>query len=871
MSKQFVRRGAILEQLQQDVRNRNTTVKYVLCVDVETLTDFSQKVRIGYYEVKNIETKTIIDNGLFHNILTPDELALVEEYATSHSYKLFTMQDFIQKKLYPYVEKGVTLINHNIAFDLGAMCTWYAPYGSNGFYLKLCSCDCAPSQLKIRTMKRGKPCLELTTIIACKLHPNIIVRRLTSKKYAMFFDTENENIGAILDTSTIGRALLGPSGMSLKEMGKNFRCSIRKSEFDDYTGIISTAYLDYMIVDVKATLNLFENEVIEYNRHGVSTPITSILSEASIGKAYFAQLGVIPFRLMHDNIPEWLYSIAMRSYYGARSEVKIRLQPTLVRYTDFKSQYPTVNALLHLQDLLLAESIEVKHVTSKARTLIETMELNDLQKPDTWVKLRMFVKVKPNDDILPCRFDNGAHEKGYAVCYVTAPENWYTFSDIVASKLLTGKVPTIIDAIELIPHGQVETSPMLLFGDSRYTIDLTHDDLFTRVIDLRTMVKSEGKQYDKTSDEYSYYDSLQLALKLIANSTSYGVLVETLTRHGDEYAGKYYAVPIAAHITGGARLLLAIAERLGADRGITYAMCDTDSMAYAKPSNMACNAFYSHIDDIVKWFNPLSPYQGNAPIFELEDVNEWNGNDEALYFLGVSCKRYTLYNKLPNGTYRLRKISAHATGRYMFDDALTLPDRMNTQDVTFTVYETDEIPDEDEEDELDDETLIPAPSAKMKAWQYLIWYRGIELAESGITPYVPNEIWSSNIARYQETMNTPDKLKRHANLSGIRPFSFIIETPTRVYMQDGKEHKEKFRYAMPFNRTANDIQRGNVYRLDNGQLVLFPSFDTLANRFTTFFSHAEMKTANGNDTGLLHRRHEVIDVIVERTRTGKTV
>jgi hypothetical protein len=318
-------------------------------------------------------------------------------------------------------------------------------------------------------------------------------------------------------------------------------------------------------------------------------------------------------------------------------------------------------------------------------------------------------------------------------------------------------------------------------------------------------------------------------------------------------------------------LLLAIAERLGADRGITYAMCDTDSMAYAKPSEMDCSAFYSHIDDIVKWFNPLSPYQDNAPIFELEDINQWNGTDEALYFLGVSCKRYTLYNKLEHGQYRLRKISAHATGRYMFDSMLPLPKQMYTQDVQFELYESDEIP-EDEEDVLTDEdVLIPAPSAKMKLWQYLIWYRGVEQSEAGIVPSIPHEEWSSNVARYQETINTPDKLLRHKQLTNIRPFSFLIETPTRSTMVNGKERKAKYRYAMPFSKTAQEMLRGCVYRLDNGQEELLPMFETLRDRFKTFFNHPETKAANGNATGLLHRRHETIDVIIERTRTGKTV
>jgi len=406
-----------------------------------------------------------------------------------------------------------------------------------------------------------------------------------------------------------------------------------------------------------------------------------------------------------------------------------------------------------------------------------------------------------------------------------------------------------------------------LFNDERYRIDLNKQDFFTRVIDLRTQVKIEGEKY-KGKDDYDYYESLQLALKLIANSTAYGILVETLIHHGDEHAGKYYAVPIATHITGGARLLLAIAEKLGQDRGLTYAFCDTDSMAYALSDNMDITTFYNHVDDIVKWFNTLSPYESNAALFELEGVNFYNGENEELYFFGVSCKRYTVYNKLPNKQYRLRKITAHATGRYMFDYDLPMPKQMYTDNVSFDENAIEDIDDiEETETELD----IPDVPAKMKTWQYLIWYTGIEQAENGLIPTIPTNEWSSNIARYQESVNTPDKLTKRQVLKGIRPYSFLLETPVRTYIKDGKEKKAKYRYALYFSKTAEEIKHTTPYRLDNGQPELLPIYDTLQDRFKTFFSHPEMKAANGSEIGLLARRHEIIDEIVQRNRTGKIV
>src|SRR5205085_676544 len=95
---------------------------------------------------------------------------------------------------------------------------------------------------------------------------------------------------------------------------------------------------------------------------------------------------------------------------------------------------------------------------------------------------------------------------------------------------------------------------------------------------------------DLTSEERGRLD---LFLKLVANAL-YGITAEVnrradpqpVTLHGlssftsssDEEPGRFFFAPQAALTTGGARLMLALAERLTRDRGGGYAMCDTDSL-----------------------------------------------------------------------------------------------------------------------------------------------------------------------------------------------------------------------------------------------------------------------------------------------------
>ena len=235
-----------------------------------------------------------------------------------------------------------------------------------------------------------------------------------------------------------------------------------------------------------------------------------------------------------------------------------------------------------------------------------------------------------------------------------------------------------MDAIELIPHGQAETKRWQLFGEARYSIDLSADDLFTRVIDLRTEVKASMKQHHRES---KYLEALQLGLKLLANSTSYGTLVEVnvderedeqpatlyadkvrrIEAHNVEKPGNYFAGPMGALIPAAGRLLLAIAERLASDRGIGYVLCDTDSMAFARPHNMDRDTFRARVQEIADWFKPLSPYRGDGALLEIDKLNDWEsqghgrsllgaprrrGSACPLYCLAISAKRYVVYNKI---------------------------------------------------------------------------------------------------------------------------------------------------------------------------------------------------------------------------------
>ena len=288
------------------------------------------------------------------------------------------------------------------------------------------------------------------------------------------------------------------------------------------------------------------------------------------------------------------------------------------------------------------------------------------------------------------------------------------------SKLHGGKSPEILEAITFSPkEPQSGLRAISIAGNTNYRVDPLKDDFFKRLIDLRSAIKAELKPIKKrlkaiarqlkiasraeaeglkceqeTLDAKEQpLDSDQQALKILANSTSYGIFVEMIVAELDamekltcfgpggegfpveskkiEEPGKYFHPLLATLITGAARLMLSIAERLCIQGGLDWAFCDTDSLAIAKPDNMAQSEFFRRALSICDWFSALNPYDKKGPIFKIEDANylitedEEDSKLEPLYCYCISAKRYALFNIGSNGEVIIRKASAHGLGQYL--------------------------------------------------------------------------------------------------------------------------------------------------------------------------------------------------------------
>jgi len=268
---------------------------------------------------------------------------------------------------------------------------------------------------------------------------------------------------------------------------------------------------------------------------------------------------------------------------------------------------------------------------------------------DSWKLMNILVEIEPDNDIFPIRTkytekDSEKDSYNIGINYVTYKGSLYYFlPDILASKLLTGKTPKIKSAIRFIPEGiQEDLTETEIYG---VHVNPKEDNLIKVLVERRQEIKQEMKKVSKDSHEYDVLDAQQKALKILNNSTTYGIYIEMHPKDKEELnvysteefetegtfesTGTFFNPIIGANITAGARLLLAIAEKFVMDKGEVHAYMDTDSIFV--PPHLA--------DELSHLFDPLNPYDFDKPILEIED------GMEDIWFYGISSKRYCLFRK----------------------------------------------------------------------------------------------------------------------------------------------------------------------------------------------------------------------------------
>ena len=186
-------------------------------------------------------------------------------------------------------------------------------------------------------------------------------------------------------------------------------------------------------------------------------------------------MGVEPILKRQPSFPKEYIGYAQTAFFGGRTSVHIRKVVCPVMYVDFVSMYSTINSLMSLWRFVIAREIRVvEHCKEKVEQFLRKLSPEALFEPKTWKHMTGFVKVVPNGDIFPIRSKYSAASNDWQVGtnYVYSKREdalWFSIPDVVASVLLTGRVPEVLDAFLIEPRG---TLPNLTSTKLRGMVDV---------------------------------------------------------------------------------------------------------------------------------------------------------------------------------------------------------------------------------------------------------------------------------------------------------------------------------------------------------------------------------------------------------------
>ena len=652
-----------------------------LVFDTETRITADQSLIFGIYRLCTLvnDGYTVTEEGVFYadDLPTKDRKVLENYLRTAVSdvasfppqFPLYSRSDFMKRVFWPAIKhKGALVVGFNLPFDLSRLALDWSRGDKDEWSL---------------TMSRYPDGVENRN------HPRVTIQPIDSKKAFIKLarpwkpeEWKDEGAAHFLDLRTLAWALFNRS-FSLKNLCEELKTEHQKLEHEP-TGKVTVKEIGYARQDVRCTVDALNGLKQNFDKHPIGLKPYNAYSPASVAKSYLDQMSIIrPAEKFA--VPDEIVGIAMQSYYGGRSETRIRCAEVPVVPVDFTSEYPSCCALLALFNVLTADSVSFDDDTENVRRLIRRITLDRCFEPSVWKHFRFFALVKPDNDILPVRTVYNQVTQNIGNNYLVSEEPlWFAGPDLIASAIRTGKVPHIIRAIRMVSHGkQAAMRSVNLRG--MVEIDPYQDDLFIKVIEQRKLHKS---------DEGLYY-----RLKIFANSI-YGFFVElnpeTKKKNvpvnvfsGEkqfpdsseivEKAGAWFFPPLASLITAGGRLLLAMAEACVQKKLGTYLFCDTDSLAIVAtkrggslriPGSRSIRILsWAEVQAIVDKFAALNPYDRKivkGSILNLVETNFIDSDQKKpqrqLYGYSIAAKRYALYEKIADKDINIIDPKAHGIG-----------------------------------------------------------------------------------------------------------------------------------------------------------------------------------------------------------------
>ena len=522
-----------------------------------------------------------------------------------------------------------------------------------------------------------------------RFRPRLTVKALTVNAAGMAFasfgehgsDKRGHSLAECLDLRQLVYGLTGDPH-TLNTACEALGLSGRKAE-PRYHGVVTLRYIRYNRQDVLLTAKLAFAALDLFDTHPVSRGYTprgrlsevQVFSPASFAKAYFRAMGVRPRLKAQPDFPKRALAAAMQAFSAARSETRIYKEPIPVAPLDFTSMFPTVTVLQRIWAITTAKTVEVRDSTQAVQNFLENVTAGKMFDPAVWTELNAFALILPQGDILPTRAIYSATRLDWKIGlapYTSERPQWYALSDLVVSKIRTGRAPKVLEAFRLVPHGITQGLRPVRFAGA-VTVDPTEDDFFRRIVEERARIRSGLPPYDGLSQLQK--DASTQALKVISNAGAWGIHLEmhqvalprrqtqtislwldqhdirTVETHTPQEEGQFFFPPTASLVTAGARLMVALLQNEVESRGASYVTIDTDSLfATYHPDggfvNVPGAAAPIRLLDPVELIairtklNRLNPY--NTAIVPFL-VRHEHADRQPLYVYSIIAKRYTLF------------------------------------------------------------------------------------------------------------------------------------------------------------------------------------------------------------------------------------
>ena len=878
----------------------------MLVFDTETRTDATQSLLFGCFRL--IVEGQCVREALFHaRDLSKAEITALKKYAGNHSANVaqhgrrtldvLSLDEFLDDLFRAAYKARCLVVGFNLPFDLSRIGFDVAPSRgefSGGFSIGLWSYVDKKGRRKRNAFR-----------------PRIGIRHIDSKRALIGFtarkspdsydlDTDKNTgkartfRGNFLDLRTLAFAL--DRSHSLKSACDAFGVEHGKLAASEH-GKITEQYIDYCRRDVEATSELAEKLLQEFDRHPIQLRATSAFSPASNGKAYLRAMGISPVLDRQQNLQPFI-GYAQSAFFGGRTSAHIRKFAVPVVYTDFLSMYSTVNSLLNLWQFVISNEIKIRTgCNNEIESLLKRITVDGLFKQSTWERLTAFVRVVPQGDILPsrCKYNPATNDWQVGINHLYANDSkdalWFSLPDVVASVILTGRIPQVVDSFILEPHGIVPNlRPTKLRG--KIKVDPRKQDFFRVVIEER---KRLSLRTDLSGIERERLDK---ALKVLANSASYGIYAEMNRQdssdrvlvhcHGldaeplscrvqnPEIPGEFCFSPFASLITGAARLMLALLERCVTDLGGTYAMEDTDSMAIVatecgglvdcpggyqrkRDGTKAVKALsWRQVEGIANRFRLLNPYDKSAVLGSILKIEEDNfspetGDQRQLWCYAISAKRYALFLRNNRGASELLRKGKNSSENHWSEHGLG--HLLNPID----------------------------PEREDREWIAHVWQGILNPATAKRTRPIP---FQNTPAIGRVTVSNPAILRALENLNSkadysqqIKPFNFLLSCHVGPMGHPVGTDPTRFHLIAPYETDPTkwpqlkwiDQYSGKSFRISASQHFSSrqtASVKTFGDVISEYEFHAEPKCLDSKGTicekdtrGLLQRRHVAIDRI----------